>query len=495
MKSIIRYISFILLIFPVQSKTQQLSTLYFVREIHQSRIMNPAYPLNCRVYIGLPVVSSINLDLKVPLSYNELFSERTDQSNHVMDFDLVFDRLRRKNFVSVQTDIHLISLGYRYKKSSFTFDLTERLLVTAGIPRDVLFPLMGNANELFLGKASNLDGLGVNLNYYREYALGWTYEPSKYVSFGIRPKVLFGKLNLDFRRTEIKLFTDSTLDYITISSNSTIHSSLPINLEISNTGQVETFDFDNSVSLYKLVLNRENPGMALDFGMHYKPEDSPFNFYGSITDLGFIYWRTNPINIRQGGELKYSGPDEVRNVDESYFTDLLDSLQNEFLVNNTRDNYGIFLPFKIYLGTTWHITDRIFLGALSRTKYYKRTLSPSFTFSANTVIFKNLYSSVSYSYLNGSFKNVGIGMGFGTRNLQFYGLTDNALVFIPQEVRNVNIRFGMNMYFGCRPLHDVKNLGCIWIKEQDREYVMRRAELVRKGKRLKKLKKFKFFNE
>ena len=83
--------------------------------------------------------------------------------------------------------------------------------------------------------------------------------------------------------------------------------------------------------------------------------------------------------------------------------------------------------------------------------------------------FKNTEASVSWSYMNRSFSNVGIGLAYGRSPVQLYLVSDNILGFFwPMSAKNVNVRFGVNLHFGCREQFDIGQCGCGWLRDAER---------------------------
>ena len=51
---------------------------------------------------------------------------------------------------------------------------------------------------------------------------------------------------------------------------------------------------------------------------------------------------------------------------------------------------------------------------------------------------------------------------------QFYIASDNVLGMIwPQSTKNLNLRFGLNIIFGCYRKENIKECGCYWIQKEE----------------------------
>jgi len=100
---------------------------------------------------------------------------------------------------------------------------------------------------------------------------------------------------------------------------------------------------------------------------------------------------------------------------------------------------------------------------------------------------------VSYSYNWYSFNNVGFGLSLQSRKCQFYLITDNALIVRPLSAKNLNLRFGFNLFFGCSK-KSVKS-DCYWsLKCDSRTKTAKLRNEIREQKNNKKYKKIDLTN-
>lgn len=461
------------------------NTLYFVPEIYQARFLNPAYPLSCRTVIGVPILSSMYLDyMNTNISYNKIFNEETPTQPHVLNPQLLINKLSKRNFISFDAHFHLFSLGIKRKSGDFTFDVTEKTRLWTGIPRQLLgFPIYGNGDPNYF--QSSFNGLGVDFDYYREFALGYSRRINEYYSIGVRTKLLFGKLNLYTKELDIGINTNEEDFRWTVYSNANINASFPIIIQQDNSGNITGVSLA-SISPIELFFNRSNPGFAIDLGGILKINEN-LSAYASIVDLGFIRWRSNVQNINQDGEFTFSGFTNLLNLGETNFSELLDSLYNEFLVDVGHLNYTSFLPLQIYLGSSYQLLPKLTVGALNRNMIYNKKIFPSLTLTLNYQLFKFSKIALGYSIINRSFNNIGLTWYIGSKGLQFYVSQDNNL-FLPfngviyQQTglvssrllgfQNYNIRFGLNILIGCRAKKiNYDKLMCPWMRRMEPEWL------------------------
>jgi hypothetical protein len=146
-------------------------------------------------------------------------------------------------------------------------------------------------------------------------------------------------------------------------------------------------------------------------------------------------------------------------------------LSNQFRFKATKKGFITFLNPRIYFGGTYPVHKQVKVGALVRTELYPGRPILGTTLSATGFTKKGSNLSVSYSVLNGSFLNLGLGAGFTNDKFQFFILSDNIIAFFkPETTRNVNLRFGFNFFIGCEDKKQKKDYkiskgsdcGCNW---------------------------------
>jgi len=136
--------------------------------------------------------------------------------------------------------------------------------------------------------------------------------------------VLFGKLNLRTKSTDVSLFTDQTTYNLEFEGDVIINSSLPIIVEAED-NTITNIELDNSISPINLIMNGKNPGFAIDAGITY-PYNDKLEFSASVLDLGFIRWRSNLNTFDASGNFSYEGVLSDDIPTDNYFRSLQRSL-------------------------------------------------------------------------------------------------------------------------------------------------------------------------
>lgn len=461
-KSIILSI-FFLVFTTYRIQSQQSNTLFFMHSVPQSNFINPAIQSECRWFIGLPVISSTHFNLAHNgFTINHLL-EIQGEDQYSLDAEKIDRKLAKMNYLSTELYTHLFAIGHKRKDFYFTFSIRERNDLILFYPKD-LFAFAYKGNTQFEGEWISLDGSGIQGNHFREYAVGVSRKYDDYRTFGIRGKIMFGKLNLNTRKSKIGLFTQEHTFNLVFVNDIVVNSSLPYSLEIDAQGNYNITD-EYYTSISDLVFNRRNFGLGVDAGFIYQYDEN-ITISGSILDVGAIYYRSILTNYDVEGEFFYDGPLGDTIITEDYFDDIINTFTDGSIIDNR--SYIYLLQPKILIGATYKLNDRINLGGLIASKIYRQGIQPGLILSANSRLTSYFSASLSWAYIHRSFNNLGLGLVFGRMPLQFYIISDNVpgMIWL-QSSKNINLRFGLNIIFGCFRKTSIKGCGCYWIKKEE----------------------------
>ncbi len=472
------YISATILLFliSVNLKAQVDNTLYYMTKIPEASLQNPAINSNCKVYVsGLAVPLAGQILPAVHFNYdNSSFAYRDiiykgsgnmsdsliTAFNSVEDGNKFIDKLHPVNYIRTELDLNLLSVGYKFKDYYFSLGVRERVEARASFSHD-LVQLAHEGNGAFLGKDAKLS-FGATATHFREYDLGASKKINNKLILGVRAKILFGKENFWTKKSNI-IWNTSETDYAyNFDVDMEFHSSQPL-LEIKKFD----YDFDKDSLIFKdslheanvnpayEIINNKNFGLGIDLGAIYKYNDK-ITLYASVTDLGYITWKKNTSTFKVNGKFTFDGYDI-----QPYFTEddsivhannenYSDSVLKIFMPKFNNQKYTSYLTPKIFLGGTYNINEKINVGLLARGEIFQSKLHSSLTISGNTNFKKWFSASMSYSIMNNSFANIGIGLMAKAAFAQFYIVTDNILAIWPQATRTINFRMGVNLLFGCK---------------------------------------------
>ncbi len=438
-------------------------TLFNIPAVQQSTNINPAIQHNCRLYIGLPLVSSIYFNLNhTAFDYNDVFKP-VNNGKYTINIDKLENMVNNWNYVKTQLNINLFAIAYKYKNYYFTFDILNKTDVKIGYPDDYIKLPQGNGN--FMGKNNYLQLLPyLSAVNYNEFAFGISRQVSEQLTYGGKIKYLQGMANTQITNSYLKLYTDENTYDIQAKAKVEINSSFPMTVTYDSLN-IPSNATINDLNITKDFIFNNNRGLAIDFGMIYK-FNKKITISASALDLGFISWKTNTNNYKATGDFTYTGVDiskwwdtkmisgeyEFDSINQIILTEHIDSLQSSYNITPNNTSYYSFLHSKIYFGATYQFKKYLNFGVVTRAEIYNKRIYPSLTLSANTNFWKNKFqATLSYSVMNNTFRNIGFGLALKLGPVQLYTVSDNILLpFNLKKNRSFNFHFGMNLYFGCK---------------------------------------------
>jgi hypothetical protein len=375
------------------------------------------------------------------------------------------NKLGRTNYLDAQAHVNLLFVSLWIKKSFLTFSINEKADLFVTYPHN-LFALAWKGNSQFAGETAKLGHVAPFLNYRREFAVGIARQPHPDFVWGLRGKLLFGKLNTSVTRSNINLFTEPITYNLDFNSRINANSSIPIDVFINPSSQtLDSVKYNGNIK--SILLNRKNVGLAFDLGfINYR--DSKVTVSGSLLDLGLIRWASNTYNFSNNGSYTFDGPLNDTISQENYFNNLMNFLKKDFGIKIKRRSYLSFLIPTYYIGATYALSKDLNAGAVLSGKISRYKITSGLTLSLNKTFQQKMSVSLSYSYLYRSLKNLGLGVKIGKSPLQLYAVSDNILGFFkPLDTKNINLRMGLQLNFGCKRKSKNDSCGCSWIKEEE----------------------------
>lgn len=469
----------LLWLFTLSANAQQSNMLFFMHEIPESNFINPAVQGGCGVFVGLPLISSLHLHASNSgFTLNQLLNKQSN-GTYAVDADNVLKHLGPRNLLTTELYTTWLAVGVQRNDYYFTFTIQEKDNVALGYSRDLLaFGLKGNTS--FEGDWIDFRGTGGFFNHVREFALGVSKVRSRSLTLGMKAKLLFGKLNLTTGRSRIGLFTANNTFDLLFDVDAGFNSSMPYSL-IQESGTRYRVGNLYGGSISSVMFNRQNPGLAFDFGFIYKYDDR-ITLSGSLLDLGAVYYRSDLTNYTVTEQYLYQGPAMDSAISESFFWDVFDGLNENLNYSLGRDAYVYMLEPRLYLGADYRVNPKVNASVVLYNRLLPNKLQTSVTAMLSTRVGKTTRAAVSLSYMNRSLVNLGVGLSTGDKPLQAYLVSDNLLgLFLPMSTKNVNLRFGLNLRFGCKQGTDIAtDCGCAWYR--DAEIRAARMERIKRGR-------------
>jgi len=443
-------------------KAQQSLTLYNMQAIPQAMYVNPgAMPLT-NINIGLPGISSNYINYSNSGFTPHDLIKKDENGGVLVDANNFMGKLKTTNNININVHTDLLSFGFKVKKRNyFSFNVTERVDVRLAYTKDFLsFAVNGNGAATNLNRDMNLN-LGLDATHYREWGFAYTREVIKdKLTIGGRFKILSGMENVNTEKSSLSMNTNS--QYYAITANANVQ---------ANTSGVDSASQQHTANILGFNPSRKNRGYGIDLGATYKA-NKKFTFSASIIDLGFITWKdytTNYASTKPNASVHYNGVNVNQAINDSTdfgqsVQNLGDSLQKSFSIKQNNATYRTMLTTQFYLGANYWLNDKNNVGLVLNGQYANKQLHPALAVSFNNKVGRWFSASVSYSMLNRSYDNVGLGLAF-TGPVQFYIVSDNilsALIYdkyktdnssfmVPAYSKNINVRFGINITIGKIP--------------------------------------------
>ena len=426
----------------VSSFAQYNMTLFQMQEILQSNTLNPSIASNCKWNVGFPFLGSVSVAATMPISYNSLGAGKD-----YMDGNKILSSLKNNNMVSMNAGVNLFFVGYRSMNSYYQFSINERASFAASINKDpVELLLKGNAG--YIGKT--LEGqVGLSAVYYREYALSITHDFGNDTWFGVRARLLFGRIGIHApnNKNTVSLYTDPATYGLEMNSDLLVRASLPGTPKFDSNGAVTGFDTD--IQSKDFVFKSVNSGGAVDLGINSTHEDG-WRISASILNIGLINWTKNTHEFKQNSTLNYSGPTSAI----TSWDDLGDTLKSVIKPTHKPEaNYSQWLSPAVMFGASYLAHDNVRLGITGYAEYNAAGMPWAITATALTENVRGFHGALSYTVTNNSFINLGVGIGATFGAFTFHAVTDNIIAFVaPFSQKYGTLQFGMNFRFGCKSL-------------------------------------------
>lgn len=427
---------------------QQNRNLYLQHEVPQSSLLNPAVPLSCGWTIGLPVLSSVHVNLGSNFaSFNQLFTH-SGNNVYTSTFYDAEKYFRHNNFVSTEAHVQLLGLGYSGRNWSVMGTVVEKNGTLTNMPGD-LFSLILHGNSQFVGQTASLSRLSAFGSHYTELGLSFSKDVHEKWRWGVRGKLLFGKANISTLRSDLTLSPHINTYDLAIEGDMEVRTSMPAWWQISN-NRPDGFVRDESVGIADLLTELGNPGVAFDLGV-IVPLTERTEVSASVVDVGFITWKKNIHNYTASGRFLYTGPFNDGTDTENYFTELGNALADSLHLSPNNDPYTTFLPSKFAVGIHHFVSPTISLGGTADLQLYRTKLVTGINANLMYEPISNVKGIVSWAYQYNTIKNVGLGVVLGRHPVQFFAMSDNVLGFVaPLGARNFNFRAGLNIMPGCK---------------------------------------------
>jgi hypothetical protein len=407
----------------------------YSRSVHPEAIPEKKYVLQ------IPFLSSFGFQYSNnAFTYRDVIKKRSDDSL-TFDIDKALSKKKDLNFIGLDASITLLGFGVRSGDNFFNFSINERLVFGFAYPKD-LINLIDKGNGPYIGQTLEFTNASFDFTHFREYVFGFSRKMTDRLTAGVNLKVMYGMENFSTANKNIR-FTTQADDYsLQLNSDVAINSSSYVNSENG---------YDDMKAGKYWFGGLHNKGLALDLGAEYKLNEK-WKFNASILDFGYIRWKSNVRNYRtEQGVYTFSGVDLSSFVDDTVrnVQHILDSLSESYRTKETFDSYTTYLHSRILLSAGCQLQEKTMLTGILDLRFFNGYVRPSITAAVNQKVSSAFDVALSYSYLNRSLNNLGLGFRLHTGSVQVFGATDNIFgFFAPLNFKTAGFRAGLIFNWG-----------------------------------------------
>lgn len=357
MRKVVLIISICLI--SVTSFAQNNLTLYNMEALPQRLSVNPALTPDCKFYIGMPGLSSLDFSfISNTIGLKEINQSFVEKPNgkYKLDLNRLGDFVSNETYIGIGLNEEWINFGFRARKSMITFGITEKVKTRISIPGDVLkLAFQGNGGQN-LGYNFNFN-FGLDVLHTREFALGYSRRfLNDKLTLGTRLKYIQGLNVINTNKNDI-VFRTETNDY-----SYTVAADIEIN---SSSAFANVLDTTQSIDYVKaLVGSPNNNGFGIDLGAKLDLTKR-ISVHASVIDLGVINWRDDVLNIKSrnpGASFNYKGIDVNEFLSDSGtsqgFQALSDTLMEIFALDSSNNGFKTGLLGEVYLGANFQLTKK-----------------------------------------------------------------------------------------------------------------------------------------
>lgn len=446
----------------------QPNTLYFMKGIPQTKDLNPARPgITGGFYFSMPLFSKLDLAANTNnWAYNDLIHKgsnsislnnslnninRNLSDSLVIDLDKFSGKTGNKNFFYESAALTLLEGGYKNDKNFYAFSLSEREFAQVFFHKN-LIDLINYGNYPYVGQTYHSGNMGIGAQHYLEFAFNYSHDMNKKLTIGGAAKILFGMGAVQSNNVTFKATSPANGELLNVTAAGRVNISGPVDFDYNfSNGLINSVKPIPNYTLRNYLSNFRNPGIAVDLGIAYRTNKRT-ELSASVIDLGMIGWSSHVTRWKEHGNFQYRGINLNDLTSNPLIIDALDVLGHDirkaFAPDTTGTSFSTLLPAKIYLGVDHQLSNSVSVSGLTRVRIIGGILRTSLTASANAYIFNGLSLTASYSLMESTYDNLGLGVGIKTGPFQIYAATDNLISpFFPAKARNMNLRVGINFIF------------------------------------------------
>lgn len=326
-KSILCIISISLLFIGIKSKSQDLSSAYFIDNYTYAYRLNPAFSFP-KTFVG-GLLSNVNFGSNGNIGISTIFYPHNDKlvsfMHHSVDRDEFLSRIHPVNKVNINASYNIASVGFWTKlfgnKVFQTFDINLRNNTSFKVPYSLLSFLKAEEETYYLYDLSNYS---LYSRSFVEFASGTSFKLGNW-EIGGRAKFLLGTNKVELKVKS--MFATLNGAFWVISTDAILRASgggVKKRLKESSMGEYEVLDL-KKVRVRPLGFG--GLGGAIDLGARYRINEY-IEVSAAVNDLGIIVWR-NKVNAINRKNTRIVSVDDIKLDDVGSLGDVLSGIINK----------------------------------------------------------------------------------------------------------------------------------------------------------------------
>lgn len=454
------------------SIAQNKEILYGFEESPQALLLNPGGRISNKYYFGIPFLSQIHVNGGASgVSAYDIFQDSEGSINDRIQS--VITNLNNKDFFTATQQLDILNFGWKSKKEYyFSGGVYQELDFILYFPKDLaVLAWEGNAN--YIGKQFDLGEINAAGELLMVYHFGVNKKINKRLTVGARGKIYSSMIS--FRSTSntgtftTRLSETGTNIYEHVVANA--------NLTVNTSGIASLRELDGTSQVVSEVLGRAffggNLGVGVDLGATFEINEQ-WTTSASVLDLGTIFYTKDVESYNVDGDYTLDGiellfpPLEDGESPPLYYEDLINEIEDTFVVDTTNTSYTKMRPVKMYASVKYNFGKAVGgSGAcnclkmgenqeynqavglqyfsmfrqkgpqMAATLFYYRRFSDHISMKAT-------YTADSYSYTN-----IGLGLVADIGKVNFYITADNLLWYQNiAKAKSVSLQLGFNIIIG-----------------------------------------------
>lgn len=380
-------------------------------------------------------------------------------------------KLRRINYLDVDAQVNLLTVGFWARRNFFTVDVNVRSQNAVSLPYDLFRLIKGDKLESDVFECGNT---GLRSLTFAEAAFGWSRNFDNVFSVGVRTKFLMGAEAVELMLQKMK---------VTVHANSWSLESQGQLIASSPVFRVALMEESGNVDFSSLGLDWSKAapsgwGGAVDLGFSWNILPV-LTLSGAILDLGTIRWSHDFSFATQEGSYEWY-PDATNTGAQDLAAEvdrLLSFASNMLRWNEISDARPTFepMPFRVHLGAEFRMPfyDRLSTGLLYQGRFLDHFTRHTGRFSVNwnPLDFLSLSTSATLTRLGESMGfalnlhpnavNLVLGCDYIPLRVmdanKLFGTTNRRWAILPRDQMKLNFYFGLNLAFGRRRLDHARS--------------------------------------